>query len=234
MHSFLRKLNNFGALSDEEQHALQTIVGPSKQIKRGEEIIADGSSPTHSTLLLRGLACRYKMLEDGQLHIFAFQYRGDICDIQSFVLNEVDYAVAALHPCTVAPIAHDDVKRVTGQYPNIARVLWRDSMIDSCIFREWLLNVGRRPALSRIAHMLCEQTARLEAINENGSHVVITQAELADATGLSAVHINRTLQELRELGILAKRSRPVTILRPDKLSAIAHFDGRYLHAAELI
>jgi CRP-like cAMP-binding protein len=234
MYNLLRKLDNFGILSEKEKDALLSIVGQSKKIKRGEDFIIEGSSPTHMTVLLEGLACRYKILEDGTRHIFAFQYGGDICDIQSFVLNEVDYAVAALRLCTVAPLAHSDVQEITEKHPNIARVLWRNSVIESRLSRQWLLNVGQRPALNRIAHILCEHTARLKAINENGRYVLITQAELADATGLSAVHINRTLHQLRELGIIAKRGRPVIVLRWDRLSAIAKFDGRYLHPADIL
>lgn len=225
----VRKLENYGLMGEDEKLALLAIIGSSRNIARGQDIVAEGSAPNHCMVLLDGVGCRYKVLENGSRQILNFHYPGDICDISGFVMGAVDYAIGALTPCSVAAISHWDLRKLTESHPNLAILLWRDSIIDAYIFREWLVNVGSRPALSRIAHILCEQMVRLEAIGQDSRIMPITQSELADATGLSAVHINRTIQELREMGIVGRQSRPITILQKERLCEIGNFEGSYLH-----
>jgi len=227
MHALARKLRNFAIVQDEELQALVAMFSLKRSIPRGADIITMGDSSTFSTVLLQGLACRYKIIENGRRQIFSFQYPGDFCDGHSYILLTQDTAVSALTDCSVGIIMHKDIERITAKFPNLGLALWRDTMIEASIFREW--NVGQRPALERIAHMLCEQIVRLEAIGVTGEAIPLTQVDLADAVGLSTVHMNRTIQDLRELGVLLKNSRAITVSHWDRLVEIAKFDRRYLN-----
>ena len=227
MHALARKLRNFAIVQDEELQALVAMFSLKRSIPRGADIITMGDSSTFSTVLLQGLACRYKIIENGRRQIFSFQYPGDFCDGHSYILLTQDTAVSALTDCSVGIIMHKDIERITAKFPNLGLALWRDTMIEASIFREW--NVGQRSALERIAHMLCEQIVRLEAIGVTGEAIPLTQVDLADAVGLSTVHMNRTIQDLRELGVLLKNSRAITVSHWDRLVEIAKFDRRYLN-----
>jgi len=226
MHALVRKIRNLAVVRDEELQAFVAMFRVKRSIRRGADIIAMGDSSTFSTVLLEGLACRYKISGNGRRQILTFQYPGDFCDGHSYILPTRDTAVSALTDCSVGIILHRDIERITATFPNLALALWRDTMIEASIFREW--NVSQRPALERIAHMLCEQIVRLEASGVAGRAIPLTQVDLADAAGLSTVHMNRTIQDLRELGVLMKNSRAIMISHWDKLVEIAKFDGRYL------
>jgi len=227
MHALVRKLRNLATVQDEELQAFVAMFSVKRSIRRGADIITMGNSSTFSTVLLQGLACRYKIIGNGRRQILTFQYPGDFCDGHSYILPTRDTAVNALTECSVGVILHKDIERITAKFPSLGLALWRDTMIEASIFREW--NVGQRPALERIAHMLCEQIVRLEAIGVAGSSIPLTQVDLADAAGLSTVHMNRTIQDLRELGVLLKNSRAITVSHWERLVEIAKFDGRYLN-----
>ncbi len=226
MHALARKLRNLATVRDEELQAFVAMFSVKRSIRRGADIIAMGDSSTFSTVLLQGLACRYKIIGNGRRQILTFQYPGDFCDGHSYILPTRDTAVCALTDCSVGIIMHRDIERITAKFPSLGLALWRDTMIEASIFREW--NVSQRPALERIAHMLCEQIVRLEAIGVAGRAIPQTQVDLADAAGLSTVHMNRTIQDLRELGVLMKNSRPIMVSHWDRLVEIGKFDGRYL------
>jgi CRP-like cAMP-binding protein len=232
MHALAQKLRNLATVHDEELRALVTMFSVKRSIRRGEDIITIGSSSTYSTVLLQGLACRYKIIENGRRQIFTFQYPGDFCDGHSYILPTQGNAVSALTACSVGIILHKDIERITAKFPNLGLALWRDTMIEASIFREW--NVGQRPALERIAHLLCEQTVRLESIGIIGGAIPMTQVDLADAAGLSTVHVNRTIQDLRQLGVLMKNSRAIAVSHWDGLVEIAKFDGRYLNMPQVL
>ena len=228
VNAFVRKFKNLGIDGEEELQALLLHVKIKRRVSRGEDIVRVGSSSRYSTVLLTGVACRYKMIESGRRQIFAFQYPGDFCDFHRYVLSELNDAVAALTDCSIGIILHEDIRQITAQYPKLGVALWRDTLLEASIFRERLLNMGQRPALPRIAHLICEQMARLEAIGTTRAIIPLTQVDLADAAGLSVVHMNRTIQDLRELGILSKNNRTIEVVDRDRLVNIAKFDGRYL------
>jgi CRP-like cAMP-binding protein len=227
-NALVRKLKNLGMDGEEELRALLPRIKIKKRASRGEDIVRVGRSPGFSTVLLAGVACRYKMIESGRRQIFTFQYAGDFCDFHRYVLSELNDAVVALTDCSIGVILHEDIARITAQYPKLGVALWRDTLLEASIFRERLMNVGQRPALPRIAHLICEQMARLEAIGSTSAIIPLTQVDLADAAGLSVVHMNRTIQDLRELGILSKNNRTIEVVDRDRLVNIAKFDGRYL------
>jgi CRP-like cAMP-binding protein len=177
----------------------------------------------------------YERLKDGSRQIYAFQYSGDFCDSHQHLLPESNdgVAVAAMTGCSIGIIEHKDLEQLLARYPSLGLALWRASMLEASIFRKRLLNVGRQPALQRVAHLLCEQLARREAVGINNGTIPLTQVDLADAVGLSIVHINRVFQELRRLNIL-KEGRTIKVADREQLVCLAGFDGNYLNMPELL
>jgi CRP-like cAMP-binding protein len=230
-HVLIRKLSALGTLSPEEAEAIVSTLGPPRTVRPGVDIVEDGSSPAFTTLLLDGFACRYKLLRTGRRQILAFQIPGDLVDISGYVLPRMDHAIGALTRCTVAPIAHAELDRVTERFPNLTHLLWRDSLVDASIVRTWLTGVGRRTAASRTAHLLCELHHRLKVVgqvNESKFQLPVTQGDIADALGLSAVHVNRTLKKLRAQRLISVNGQLVTISNGEGLRAVAGFDPGYL------
>jgi CRP-like cAMP-binding protein len=223
-----RKFRSLGLHGEKDLHAFLRLVRVKRRVSRGEDIVEAGSSSGVFAVLLAGVACRYRMIESGRRQILTFRYPGDCCDFYRYVLSEPNDGVAALADCSIGVVLHEDIRRTTAQCPEIGLALWRDTLLEASIFRERLLNMSQRPALPRIAHLICEQMTRLEAIGANSSVIPLTQVDLADAGGLSVVHMNRTIQDLRELGILSKTSRTIEVMDRSRLRDIAKFDGRYL------
>jgi CRP-like cAMP-binding protein len=163
MHILLRKLTGLHDISDQEQAALVATLTPPREIKRGADIVADGSTPKQTTVMLGGAACRYKILPGGKRHILTFQYPGDMTDLYSYVMKRLDHAVGALSDCMVAHISHDNVAALCEKYPNLQYAFWRDTMVDASISRGWALGESRK-TLERVAHMICEIYVRLEVV----------------------------------------------------------------------
>jgi CRP-like cAMP-binding protein len=207
-------------------------MGFVKDIGADEDIVFDGDRPSHSCAILEGFACRYKLLEDGRRQIMSFHIAGDIVDLHAFLLGEMDHSIGTLTPCKIACIPHAALSDIMERYPRIARALWRDTLIDAGVFREWMVGLGRRSSYERIARLLCEVYLRCEAVGLTNGHSYpfpITQTELGDATGLSLVHVNRTLQELRGDGLITLQARTVTVEDWEGLKRAGEFDPKYLH-----
>jgi len=157
---------------------------------------------------------------------------GDIPDLQSLHLKTLDNSVGTLTLCRVGFIQHEDLRELCHAQPRIADAFWRETLVDGAIFREWMLNVGRREAYGRLAHLLCEMVSRLQAVGLVQDHICelpITQSELGDALGISTVHVNRTLQDLRSAGLITLRGGSLEVLDWDGLKRAADFDATYLH-----
>ena len=228
----IRKLRNFGSLSDEEKRVLSSLVIETQDVPAREDMVSEGDRPTHSCVLLDGLACRYKMTTDGQRQILAFQFPGDISDLNSFVLKVMDHSIGAVTDCQIGIIPHAKLHDITANHPHLTRLLWRDTLADSSKFREWMVGIGRRSARARVAHLLCEMLIRCKAVGlcEGYSYELpVTQSDLADCLGMSLVHINRILQRLRAEGLITLAGGTVTIQDWQQLSQIAGFDAGYLH-----
>src|SRR5262245_39531740 len=229
----IRKLRNLGdAQSDAELEAVLKRIKVRARASRGEDIIGPGNASRHFTVLLDGVACSYERLKDGNRQIYAFRYPGDFCDLSRHVLPESnnEVAVAALTDCSIGTIEHEDLEQLIAQYPSLGLALWRANMLEASI----LPNLGRQPALQRVAHLLCEQLARREAVGINSATIPLTQVDLADAVGLSIVHINRTVQELRRLGILSAKGPAIEVVNRAGLVALANFDGQYLNLPQVL
>jgi CRP-like cAMP-binding protein len=202
------------------------------RIAAGADIVRAGEKSKHSTLLMEGVACLYKRREDGTRQIYAFKYPGDFCDL----LPEPDDAVAvqALSECSVAAFDQNEMERVIARSNRLGLGLWRSTMLDTFIFRERIANVSGLAALPRIAHLICEQLARREAVGLDSTVLPFTQVDLADAAGLSVVHVNRTIQALRKLDALSSTSSAIEVIDKTQLASIGHFDSRYLNMPRLL
>ena len=228
----LRKLSNFTKLSDEECAAVRECTQDIHQFAAREDVISQGDRTGGVKLLLEGFACRYKVLEDGRRQIVAYFVPGDLCDLRVFILKRMDHSIGAIVASKVAEIAPDDVLKLTHNYPTLTRALWWSTLVEEAIAREWIVNVGQRNALERMAHLFCELLYRFRAVglNEGNSCTLpLTQVELAETLGLSSVHVNRTLQELRRQKLITLENSTLTIQDLDALKEVSFFNPDYLH-----
>jgi len=233
----IAKLEQFTRLSSADKQALVTAASQKiRQLHSREDLVCEGDRPQAINLVLAGWACRYKVLEDGRRQITNFMVPGDLCDMRMFILREMDHSIAAITPLKVAEIPSDTILELIDSYPRVSRALWWSSLVEEAIAREWTTNLGQRNAAERLAHLLCELYLRLRGVGlTNGSaegpsfEVPATQEQVGDAIGLSTVHVNRTLQELREAGLVVWKGRKVTIPDLEALKAAALFNPNYLH-----
>lgn len=233
VYPLIRKLSSIFNLTEDEARAIESLpFGLPRELKAGQDIARDHDRPSQCCLILEGYAFRYKMLDEGKRQILSFHIPGDLPDLQSIHLRVMDHSLATLGPCRVAFVPHEAIRPFLHAHPRIADALWRDTLIDAAIFREWVANIGRRQAYGRIAHLLCELFMRIKAIgltDTNSFDMPVTQEQLADATGLSAVHVSRTLTDLRDNGLISTPKGRVLIKEWDALQEAAGFDPTYLH-----
>jgi CRP-like cAMP-binding protein len=228
----IRKLESIAPVSDDERQAILSLPMTVRDLKADQDIVRDQDRPSQCCLMLEGFACRYKVLPGGKRQIFSFHIPGDIPDLLSLHLEVMDHSLGTLVPSKVAFIPHETMRGFIRAQPRIGEVFWRETLIDAAIFREWVANVGRREAYERLAHLFCELFVRVSSVglnHDNSYAMPITQAELADATGLSTVHVNRTMQELRANGLIKTHNGRIFIQDWEALQAAAEFDPTYLH-----
>jgi CRP-like cAMP-binding protein len=221
-------------LPDEDKRALASLGWSRKEYAREAYLAREGEPTRTCTLLLRGLAFRQKLVSNGARQIISIHIPGEILDLQNCLLEVADHNVQAMTRCTVATVHKDALLQLSAERPGVREALWLDSMIDASIFREWVVNVGRRDAKQRIAHLLCELAARLKASGMGDGPMYdfpLTQEQIADATGLTAVHTNRTLQALRKSGLINLSASKLTIVDWNALAEAGDFSERYLHHA---
>jgi CRP-like cAMP-binding protein len=231
-HVLIRKLHSLSPLAEDDKQRILDLPLSVREVGPDQDIVREGDSPSECCLLIEGFTCRYKLTEEGKRQIFSFHTPGDIPDLQTLQLKAMDHSVKTLTPCKVAFIPHEGITELGRRCPRVADVLWRDTLVDAAIFREWLLGIGRRSAYTRIAHLLCEIFLRLRAVDladDDECDFPITQTEIADALGLSTVHVNRSVQELRAAGLIDLRRGTLTILDWDGLKRAGEFDPAYLH-----
>ena len=226
------KLESITDLTEAEQKALLSLPMQVQDIPADQNILREGDRPTQCCLMLEGFAARFKFTEKGKRQIFAFHTPGDMPDALSLQLKTMDHSLGTLTPCKVGFIPHEHMRELLRQHPRLMEVFWRDTLIDAAIFREWMIGIGRRSAKTRIAHLFCEMVMRLRAVGlekDSSIPMPITQAELGDALGLSTVHVNRTLQELRGESLVSLEGRVLTVLDWEGLKLAGEFDATYLH-----
>ncbi len=227
----LRKLARYGPPSAEECEALAAIMTPPRSFTAGQEVIRQYSKPAESTLLLNGMMGRVVTLEGGSQQITALQVPGDFVDLHAFLLGRMDHSVVAMSDCTTSTAPHAKLQVLTDRYPRLARALWFLTIVDASIHRHWLTVIGRREGLGRAAHLLCELYVRLAdvgLVTDDTFAMPLTQAEAGDALGLSAVHVNRVVQELRARDLVVWERRQVRVKDWAGLCALAEFNPTYL------
>lgn len=231
IEKLLLKLAARDEVSAEEEAALREVVGDPVDVPSDKTVIRVGQELNESTLLVEGLMCRYKDLRDGGRQISELNVAGDFVDLHSFTLKRLDHNIMTLTPCRIAPAPHEKLKRITEQFPHLTRLLWFSTNLDAAIHREWMLSLGRRSAVERTAHFFCELFLRLEIVgmtDGNRYALPITQTDLAECLGLTAVHVNRTLKVLREEGLVEFRRRTVILHDMEGLKRVAEFSPTYL------
>jgi CRP-like cAMP-binding protein len=226
--SLVLKLRQLGLESDTDLRAFLSLFTGTHTVSRGDDVVPPGKTRNVLTVMLSGVACRYRIVESGRRQIFTFHYAGDFCDYHRYILPQLDDPVAAITDCVVGVIPRQDVERTIERHPSIGLAFWRTSALEARIFQERVLNASQRPALERVACLLCEQVSRLEVVGFGSEQIPLTQIDLADAAGLSTVHVNRIIQDLRELGALAKNSHGIRVTDKARLMHIAKFDASYL------
>ena len=226
-----RKLRGYDMVADEEVRVLEQTLRAVRHYEAGQEIVSAEDRPACSTLLLEGWAARARTLENGARQITALHIPGDFVDLHSFLLHKMDHSVVALSPCRVALAPHERLRRLTETEPHLTRLLWLNTLVDAGIHRNWIVGMGRLSAAGHMAQLLCELYTRLAAVDlaqDYAFEAPLNQPGVADALGLSLVHVSRTLRELRSRKLVAWRGRGVKILDWDRLAQLAQFDPTYL------
>lgn len=228
-----RKLEHFTRLSADDKAELGRLAGDRvRRVAAREDVIMEGDQPRFINLILEGWACRYKHLEDGRRQIISFFVPGDLCDLNVFILKQMDHSIGTITDVRLAEISRNSFEDAMLRFPRVMQALWWDSLVGAAIQREWTVGLGQRDASERIAHLICELFIRMRSVGlTDGPRCLLplTQSELADATGLSHVHVNRTLKDLRAEGLIELERRTLTIPDLKALMQRALFNPNYLH-----
>jgi CRP-like cAMP-binding protein len=228
----VRKLEQWHPLNEEEQAALLALPHTIRELKAHQYVVWDGDRPQNACLLLSGFAFRHKLAGNGGRQILSIHMRGDLIDLQNSLLGVADHNVQMMTDGKLALIPTQAVIDLAFKMPGIGMAMWYETLVEGSIFREWILNVGRRDAFTAIAHLLCEFAIRAELadIGQAVSYELpLTQEQLADAVGLTSVHVNRTLMRLEEEGHIRRSRRIIEIDDWQNLAKVADFEPRYLH-----
>ena len=228
----IRRLDRRSPLGEEERRALRALPHQVKTLPAGAHMIRDGDIPEHCRLLLSGFAHRYKITGEGGRQIISIHMAAEFVDLQNSLLGVADHSVQTLTETEAALIPRQAIHDLALANPVIGRALWIDTLIDASIFRECVVNVGRRDSRARVAHILCEFSLRMAAAGLAADHryeLPMTQEQLADAVGLTSVHVNRVLRQLAEEGLISRDRRSIVIEDWQRLRHAGDFNERYLH-----
>jgi CRP-like cAMP-binding protein len=232
LQAFLNRLTVRSVLTEEERQAILGLPTRAGQVQGNRDFVRIGEKVDHCCLIVEGMMGRFGQTSDGNRQITALHVPGDIVDLHSVVRPVGTSAIQALCTTTVLRISHADLRKVAARFPAVAEAFWRDCMLDAAILSQWVVNIGRRDAKTRMAHLLCEMAIRAgdDRTPSLTYSFPITQTHLADATGLTSVHVNRTLMALRKSGLVNVRAREVHILNWKALAALGEFSPDYLTA----
>ncbi|HEX9955363.1 MAG TPA: Crp/Fnr family transcriptional regulator [Allosphingosinicella sp.] len=231
----LRKLSRWSVLDKQDQQAILALPHETRTIGKGNYIVRDGDQPTRSCVLLSGFAYRHKLVGNGGRQILSVHMSGDVVDLQNSLLRIADHDVQALTEAVVAFIPAGAIRELAFSRPAVGMAMWYDTLVDGSVHREWTANVGRRDSRTRMAHLLCEFGVRLHDAGLGSLcsyEMPMTQEQLADCTGLTPVHVNRTLKSFDREGLTQRTLRSVAIDDWEALAKVGDFDTRYLHLAD--
>ncbi len=227
------KLEQFTSFDPEERQRLDQLLSyPSKTYARGATIIREGEKVADIHLVLTGLAARSKTLRSGDRQFMALLVPGDLCDVEVFVLEGMDHDIVAMTETTCVLVPAKVIEGLLTESTKLTKALWWSTMTDSAVLREWIVDHGSRESIERIAHLMCEMMIRYRIIGETTDDsfpFLLTQDELADATGMTPVHVNRMLKQLRSRGLIELTGKVLTVLDPKGLQRLAKYDSTYLH-----
>ena len=233
LEPMVRKLGYWQKLDAADRQAILALPHTVRRVEQHHYIIRGRDKASHSCVLLSGFAVRHKIVGGGYRQICAIHMKGELVDLQNSVLGSADHSVQMLTTGEIAMIPREEIVRLAFDRPAVGRAMWYDTLVDGSIFREWIANVGRRDARTRVSHLLCEFALRLKVAglgDEVGYQLPMTQEQLGDATGLTSVHINRTIKQLEAEGLIERISpRSITIGDWKKLAEVGDFDSHYLH-----
>lgn len=233
-HPFVRKIESIALfkLSAEEREALEALPIQAADYDAQQDVVTEHDRPNRCFTVLKGIAAAYKTTEEGRRQVVAYYVPGDMPDFQSIQLEVLDFSIGAVTPLRTGSVSHNAIRGMFDAYPRLVEAFWRATLIEGALAREWMLNNGRREAYPRLAHLFCELVLRLDRVGlvHNGScEFHLTQYELADALGVTSVHVNRVLRELRDSGMISLMNGYLTIHDWDALAAAGDFDPAYLH-----
>lgn len=227
------KMENFTVFSDMEKCRLDGLISENQEYHAPKkDFVLEGSNPDYCHVIISGLACRYKMLPNGDRQIVAFLIPGDLCDAEVFIVREMDHSIAAITPTTTAVISAEVMKLLLREASSFGEALWWGTLTDLSVLRERIVDEGRRSAYVRIAHFFYEMLVRYRMVNltkGDSFDFPITQVDLADAIGITPVHTNRMLQKLKSDGVIKFIDGLVTVISVNRLKDVAQFSGAYLH-----
>ena len=232
LRGVVRKLQSHSELASGDCDAILALPFTKRTLDAGAYLVREGDLPQYCCALVSGFAIRHKVTGDGQRQILSIHMAGDLVDLHNIYLEASDHNVQTLSRSEVAFLPKGAVSELAASRPLVARAMWTDTLVDAAIFREWVVNVGRRTSITRIAHLLCEVALRMEAAglaSDGVYQLPMTQEQIADAAGLTPVHVNRVLKELGRLGLIVRDKRSVSIPDWERLRTIGDFNARYLH-----
>jgi CRP-like cAMP-binding protein len=236
-NALTRRLEEYIPLTDADRDELARLCAQSTHtIQAKRDLISEGDAPRAIYVILDGWACHYRNIENGRRQIVDFAIPGDLCELNLFILDRMDHSICALTPLKVAEVGREVFHRVVTQSPNITTALWWVELVSKSIHREWIVNVSQRSASQRIAHLFCEMFLRLESVGLTDGFSCdfpLTQNDIAETTGLSSVHVNRSIQKLRREGLIVFARHRLSIPDMRALQGVALFSPDYLHMRRL-
>jgi CRP-like cAMP-binding protein len=234
-HPLILQLSARRPLKEADAVLLLAELGPVRTVRAGADIVVDGSRPDESTVLLEGLAARYKIMDGGKRQITQVHVPGDFVDLHSFLLDQMDHGVVSLTDTQVSGVKHDGLERLTVRSRELTRTLWISTTVDAAVHRTWVTLLGGADAYRRTAHLICELYVRMNLVGRvvrDSFNFDVTQADLGDTLGMSTVHMNRTLMQLREDALVTLKKGTVTVHDLQRLKEAAAFDPAYLNIRE--
>lgn len=230
--TIIKHLELIGCLSNEDREALRDIRGECRKLKRGEDILDSGQRPGYAVVVVEGMLQCYTLSPDGNRQIHSFYIPSDTPCMETLHIGVMNKSLGAVAPSLIATVPHSELHRVMDAHPQVLSLIWRETLVQGAIFREWLMRNSRMLAHARMAHFFCEIMIRARAAGlawENSCDLPITQEDLADALGMSIVHVNRTLMAMRTGGLLEFKGGVLSVPDWNQLAEVGEFDPAYLH-----
>jgi CRP-like cAMP-binding protein len=232
----IRRLRGIHRLDADDEAAIHALPLRVAQVPSRHDVVREGERPNRCCIVFEGMTAWYKVTGQGVRQILSLQIAGDIPDLHSLHMGVMDSSLLTISPCTMGFVDHDAMRRLCEQRPQVASALWRSTLIDGAVFREWVTNVGGRKGFERVAHLLCELISRMRVVGlvseDFTCTVPLTQADISQATGLSTVHVNRALQNLRKKGLIQFEKFVLKVVDWDGLQEHGDFDPTYLNLIE--